>query len=91
MRKFNGVLKAQSGLYLKECEWRFNNSDPKKQLQQMKQEKKLRELSGSAPDIYFPLPILRTDKVKLLVSVPQISKICSSTQLHTLTLSVSKP
>jgi transposase len=23
MRKFNGVPKAQFGLYLKECEWRF--------------------------------------------------------------------
>jgi len=31
MRKFNGVLKAQFGLYLKECEWRFNNSDPSTQ------------------------------------------------------------
>ena len=28
MRKFNGVPKAYFGLYLKECEWRFNNSDP---------------------------------------------------------------
>ena len=27
-RKFNGVPKAQFGLILKECEWRFNNSDP---------------------------------------------------------------
>ena len=26
--KFNGVPEAQFGLYLKECEWRFNNSDP---------------------------------------------------------------
>ena len=32
MRKFNGVPKAQFGLYLKECEWRFNNSDPSVQL-----------------------------------------------------------
>ena len=32
MRKFNGVPKAQFGLYLKECEWRFNNSDPSTQL-----------------------------------------------------------
>ena len=31
VRKFNGVLKAQFGLYLKECEWRFNNSDPSTQ------------------------------------------------------------
>jgi len=28
MRKFNGVPKANFGLFLKECEWRFNNSDP---------------------------------------------------------------
>ena len=32
MRKFNGVPKAQFGLYLKECEWRFNSSDPSTQL-----------------------------------------------------------
>ena len=31
MRKFNGVPKAQFVLYLKECEWRFNNSDPSTQ------------------------------------------------------------
>lgn len=37
MRKFNGVPKAQFGLYLKECEWRFNNSDPLVQLSQLKQ------------------------------------------------------
>ena len=37
MRKFNGVPKAQFGLYLKECEWRFNNSDPLDQLSQIKQ------------------------------------------------------
>ena len=37
MRKFNGVPKAQFGLYLKECEWRFNNSDPSVQLSQLKQ------------------------------------------------------
>ena len=28
MRKFNGVPKQHFGLFLKECEWRFNNSDP---------------------------------------------------------------
>ncbi|PHS41496.1 MAG: IS1595 family transposase [Robiginitomaculum sp.] len=28
MRKFNGVPKAHFGLFLKECEWRFNNPDP---------------------------------------------------------------
>ena len=37
MRKFNGVPKAQFGLYLKECEWRFNNSHPSDQLFQIKQ------------------------------------------------------
>ena len=37
MRKFNGVPKAQFGLYLKECEWRFNNSDPAAQLPQIRQ------------------------------------------------------
>ena len=37
MRKFNGVPKAQFGLYLKECEWRFNNSDPSVQLHQLRQ------------------------------------------------------
>ena len=37
MRRFNGVPKAQFGLYLKECEWRFNNSDPSAQLSQLKQ------------------------------------------------------
>jgi transposase len=37
MRKFNGVPRAHFGLYLKECEWRFNNPDPLSQLQQLKQ------------------------------------------------------
>ena len=32
MRKFKGVPKAQFSLYLKECEWRFNNSDLSDQL-----------------------------------------------------------
>ena len=41
MRKFNGVPKAHFGLFLKECEWRFNNSDPKAQLRQLKQWVKL--------------------------------------------------
>ena len=31
LRKFNGVPKALFGLFLKECEWRFNNSDPRSQ------------------------------------------------------------
>ena len=37
MRKFNGVPKAQFGLYLKECEWRFNNSDLSVQLSTIRQ------------------------------------------------------
>ena len=37
MRKFNGVPKESFGLFLKECEWRFNNPDPKVQLTQLKQ------------------------------------------------------
>ena len=37
MRKFNGVPKAQFGLYSKEWGLRFNNSDPSKQLFQIKQ------------------------------------------------------
>ena len=37
LRKFNGVPKARFGLFLKECEWRFNNSDPSFQLAQLRQ------------------------------------------------------
>ena len=37
MRKFNGVPKAQFGLYLEECEWQFNNSDPSTHLSQLRQ------------------------------------------------------
>ena len=37
LRKFNGVPKEHFGLYLKECEWRFNTSDPKAQLLTLKQ------------------------------------------------------
>ena len=37
MRKFNGVPREYFGLFLKECEWRFNNSDPREQLKQLKQ------------------------------------------------------
>ena len=32
LRRFNGVSKAAFPLFLKECEWRFNNPDPKIQL-----------------------------------------------------------
>lgn len=37
LRKFNGVPKEHFGLFLKECEWRFNNSDPSIQLKQIRQ------------------------------------------------------
>ncbi|RLA41194.1 MAG: IS1595 family transposase [Gammaproteobacteria bacterium] len=37
MRRFNGIPKDHFHLFLKECEWRFNNSDPKSQLIQLKQ------------------------------------------------------
>ena len=37
MRKFNGIPKASLGLFLKECEWRFNNSDPSSQSSQLRQ------------------------------------------------------
>lgn len=37
MRKFNGVPKENFPLFLKECEWRFNNPNPKLQLHQLKQ------------------------------------------------------
>ena len=37
MRKFNGVPKEHFPLFLKECEWRFNNPSPQVQLKQLKQ------------------------------------------------------
>lgn len=61
MRKFNGVPKDQFGLYLKECEWRFNNSDPASQKNMLRQwvRKYLRQLSGPAPnDISREFPYL---------------------------------
>ena len=36
LRKFNGVPKEHFELFLKECEWRFNYSNPKIQLSQLK-------------------------------------------------------
>ena len=35
MRKFNGIPAKHFELFLKECEWRFNNSDPASQLAQL--------------------------------------------------------
>jgi len=37
LRKFNGIPREHFHLFLKESEWRFNNSDPKSQLKQLKQ------------------------------------------------------
>lgn len=37
MRKFNGIPAKHFPLFLKECEWRFNNPNPKAQLKQLKQ------------------------------------------------------
>ena len=37
MRKFNGIPKHHFGLFLKECEWRFNNPNPQSQLKQLRQ------------------------------------------------------
>lgn len=37
LRKFNGIPREHFHLFLKECEYRFNNSDPKPQLKQLKQ------------------------------------------------------
>ncbi|WP_182417290.1 IS1595 family transposase [Bartonella sp. HY038] len=37
MRKFNGIPKQNFGLFLKECEWRFNNPSAQSQLRQIKQ------------------------------------------------------
>ena len=37
MRKFNGVPREYFVLFLKECEWRFNNPNPQAQLKQLKQ------------------------------------------------------
>ena len=53
MRKFNGVPKSHFPLFLKECEWRFNNPKPKSQLKQLKQLVKqyMGQLSGTAPNI----------------------------------------
>jgi transposase len=37
MRKFNGIPRQNFGLFLKECEWRFNNPNPQSQLRQLRQ------------------------------------------------------
>ena len=37
MRKFNGIPAEHFELFLKECEWRFNNCDPTEQIAQLRQ------------------------------------------------------
>ena len=37
LRRFNGIPREHFHLYLKECEWRFNNNDTKRQLIQLNQ------------------------------------------------------
>jgi transposase len=37
LRRFNGIPKEHFPLFLRECEWRFNNPDPKDQLFQLNQ------------------------------------------------------
>ncbi len=37
LRRFNGIPKEHFYLYIKECEWRFNNSEVTAQLKQLKQ------------------------------------------------------
>ena len=37
LRKFNGIPKEHFHLFLKECEWRFNNPKPTEQLMQLRQ------------------------------------------------------
>jgi transposase len=37
LRRFNGIPKEHFPLFLRECEWRFNNPNPQKQLLQLNQ------------------------------------------------------
>jgi transposase len=37
LRRFNGIPKEHFPLFLRECEWRFNSLNPKRQLTQLKQ------------------------------------------------------
>jgi hypothetical protein len=62
MRKFIGVPKEHFGLFLKECEWRFNNSDQSDQLLQLRQWVRdyLRWLSRTAPKNIYKVAILAT-------------------------------
>ena len=51
MRKFNGIPKEHFYLFLKDCEWRFNNSEPLSQLKQITKwvKSNMGWLSGTAP------------------------------------------
>ncbi len=50
LHQFNGISKDHFYLYLKECEWRFNNSNQKYQLFYLKQlvKTKISRLSSTA-------------------------------------------
>lgn len=37
LRRYNGIPREHFGLFLKECEWRFNNSNPNARKKQLKQ------------------------------------------------------
>lgn len=64
LRKFNGVPQDQFHLYLKECEWRFNNSKPKDQLTYLKKlvKKSMAQLSGVDSYLISLLMFYRTTK-----------------------------
>ena len=66
MRKFNGVPKEHFGLFLKECEWRFNNPDPKAQLSQIKQwvRKYLTQLSRVCGHLGFPFGVISDSSIQ---------------------------
>ncbi|MBF0802873.1 hypothetical protein IR141_00570, partial [Neisseria sp. 19428wB4_WF04] len=59
LRKFNGIPKEHFELYLKECEWRFNNSEIKFQISILKQSVKqdLFWLSRTAPKIMLTIEV----------------------------------
>lgn len=56
LRKFNGIPKEYFELYLKECEWRFNNSEIKVKISILKQlvKSSLSQLSRTAPCFFLP-------------------------------------
>ena len=53
LRRFNGIPRQHSGLFLKECEWRFCCSDPREKLRQLKQwvKRYMGELARTAPSV----------------------------------------